>query len=110
MLQEPSALALFRVEPIDGAAFIGEYLFQIPYGKRLGRSRARFIRKTPDGVYVVMFGDSLEELRAVPRDYVDSTVRQIAGVEDLVKISDDERIRFRRNYDCSIARGQNRQH
>src|ERR1017187_4105771 len=57
-----------------------------------------------------MFGDGLEKLRAVSRDHVDGAIRQIACVEDLIKISDDKRIRFRGNHDRSIAGGQNWQY
>ena len=31
MVQVPAAFALFRVEPVDGAAFVGEHLFQISH-------------------------------------------------------------------------------
>jgi hypothetical protein len=29
VVEEPPAFALFQVEPVDGAAFVGEHLFQI---------------------------------------------------------------------------------
>jgi len=32
MLQEPAAFALLHVKPVDGAAFVGEYLLQIADG------------------------------------------------------------------------------
>src|SRR2546425_1131774 len=33
VVEEPAAFALFDVKPIDGAAFVGEHLFQISHGK-----------------------------------------------------------------------------
>src|ERR1700733_3731645 len=33
VLQEPSAFPLLRVKPVNGAAFVGKYLFQIPNRK-----------------------------------------------------------------------------
>src|SRR3984885_15187501 len=108
MFEEPSALALLPVKPVDDAAFVGEYLFQISYGKRLCCRCTGFVRKTPDGVDVVVLGQRLEQLRGVTGDDIDGAIRQITCVEDLVEISNDERVRFRRNHDRSIARGQNR--
>src|SRR5580692_316073 len=62
VLQEPSAFPLLRVKPVNGAAFVGEYLFQIPHRKRLRRRGARFVRKTPDCIHVSVFGDGFEKL------------------------------------------------
>lgn len=62
VLQEPSTFPLRGFKPVDDPAFVGEYLFQISYGKRLGRRRIGFIRKTPDCIDIVMFGDRLKKL------------------------------------------------
>jgi len=56
MLQEPASLGQFRIEPIDGAAFVCPNLLQIAYGHRLGGRGAGFISKTPDGINIVVFG------------------------------------------------------
>ena len=65
MLQEPSSLALLRVEPVDGAAFVGEHLLKVSNRKRLRRNRAGLVREAPDGVDIVVLGDRFEQLRCV---------------------------------------------
>jgi len=94
MLQEPSAFALLRIKPVDDAAFVGEHLFQIPYGERFRCRSAGFVRKTPDCIHIVVFREGLEQLRGVSRDDIDGATRQITCVEDLIEVSDDEWIRF----------------
>ena len=103
MLQEPSAFALLRIKPVDNAAFVGEDLFQISHGIRFRCRSTGFVRKTPDRIDIVVLRDRLEQLRTVPRDDIDSPVRQITCIEHLVEISDDQRICFRRNHDGSVA-------
>jgi hypothetical protein len=94
VLQEPSTFALSWIEPIDAPAFIGKYLFQISCGKRFRSSGARFVCETPDRIYVIMFGESLEKLRRVSGDDIHCATRQVTGVENLVQVSDRERITF----------------
>src|SRR5438477_10733496 len=50
VIEEPPAFALFQVEPVDGAALVGEHLLQIANRESFHRSGADFIRKTPDSV------------------------------------------------------------
>ena len=89
MLQEPAAFALLHIEPVNGAAFVGENLFKIPNRVSLGGNGAGFIRETPDSVNVVVLGESLQQLGCVAGDDVDCSAREIAGVEKLVQISSD---------------------
>ena len=56
VLEEEAALGLIWVEPIDGAAFAGEDLFQIADGEGLGHGAGVGIGEAPEGVYVVVFG------------------------------------------------------
>src|SRR5580692_462620 len=54
VLQKPSAFALFHIEPVDRAAFVGEDLLQIPGRKRFCRGRVGFVSETPDGVDIIV--------------------------------------------------------
>src|SRR2546421_5235727 len=96
VLQEPTAFALHRLEPVDGAPFISEDLLQVSGRKRFCCCRAGLVTEAPDGIHVLMLGKDLEELRTVSRDNVDGTSGQIAGVEELIQVPGDERISFRR--------------
>src|SRR5437868_2330326 len=84
VLQEPAAFALRRLEPVYGAAFIGEDLLQVSGREGFCRCRTGLVAKTPDGVHVLMFGKRLKELRDVSGDNVDGASGQIAGVEELI--------------------------
>ena len=57
VLKKPAPLGQFRVEPVDGAAFVRPNLFQIAHRHRLGRRRIRFVTKAPDRIDVVMFSE-----------------------------------------------------
>ena len=54
VVEEPPALALPCVEPVDGAAFVGEHLLQISNGQCLCSRGARFVSEIPDGVHIVV--------------------------------------------------------
>src|SRR5579863_5891407 len=109
MVQVPAAFRLLHIEPVDGAAFIGKHLLQIPHRESLCRCRVSSIRKTPDCIYIVVFGNGLEQLRCGPGHNIDHASRQIAGIENLIEISHNKWVGFRRNHDRSITCGHNRQ-
>src|SRR6266513_5301693 len=96
VIEEPPAFALFQVEPVDGAALVGEHLLQIANRESFHRSGADFIRKTPDSVDVVVFGECLHQFRVAAGDHVYDAIRQIASFENLIQIAGNQRIFFRR--------------
>jgi hypothetical protein len=75
MLQEPAAFPLSHIKPVNGSAFVGKHLLEIPNRVSLGGNRARFIRKTPDGIHVVVLGESLQQLGRVAGNNIDSPAR-----------------------------------
>ena len=104
MVEEPPAFALFHVEPINGAAFVGEHLLQIANRKSFHRRGAGFIRKTPDAVDVIVFSERLHQFRGAAGNYVYDAIRQIAGFENLIEITGNQRVFFRRNGHHRVAR------
>src|SRR5215467_15247119 len=54
VFEEPAAFRLFRVEPIDDAAFIGPDLLQIAHGVPFGCRCAGFVGKRPYGIQVIV--------------------------------------------------------
>ena len=75
MIEEPPAFALFHVEPVDGATFVGEHLLQISNRESFHRRGAGFIRKTPDSVDVVVFSECHHQFRGAAGDYVYDAIR-----------------------------------
>src|SRR5258708_20290006 len=57
VVEEPAAFGLSSVEPVDGAAFVGEYLFQIPDRQSFYCVAAGFLREKPDGTHFFGFRD-----------------------------------------------------
>src|SRR5439155_11061192 len=108
MLQEPAALALLHVKPVNSSAFISENLLEVSNGKGLSSRRARFISKAPDGIDVLVLRNRLQELRYVAGDDVNRSSGQIARIEKLVQIARDQRIRLRRHRDHRVPRRQQR--
>src|ERR1700730_5069402 len=108
VLQEPAAFALFHIEPVDGAAFVGDHLLEIAHRESLGRRRAGFVREAPDRSHVIVFGERFEKLRSVAGHNVDRAAGQIAGVEKLIKIARNQGISLRGNRDRRVAHRDHR--
>src|SRR5437868_4142079 len=110
MLQEPATLALSVVKPVNGAAFVGENLLEVANGKRLYLGGGSLIEEAPHSIEVVVLGEHLHQLGVAAGDDVDHTARQVTGVEQLIKITDDERIKFRRNGNNRVAHSDGGKH
>src|SRR5438132_4546368 len=108
MLKEPAAFALLYVKPVNGAALVSEDLLEISNRERLRCCGAGFIRKAPDGIHVVVFGERLQKLRLVSGDDVHGSARQIAGIKKLVEIAGNQRISLGRNHDRGISHREHR--
>src|SRR5229473_6445683 len=94
MLQEPASFGQFRIEPVDGPAFVGPDLFQSADRHGFRGSGAGFVSKGPDGIDIVVLSESFQELRRVAGHDVYCASGQIAGVKELIKIGGDERVSF----------------
>src|SRR4029079_19140603 len=79
--QEPSALGLSGIKPVDHTPFIREHLLKVTGRERIRDLAARFVSETPDGVDVVVFGKSLQKLTGTAADDIDDTTGEITGVE-----------------------------
>src|SRR5262249_36157986 len=83
-------------------------LFEISHRIRLGGSGAGFISEAPDGIYIVVLSQGLQELGRIACDEIDRSTRQVAGIEDLVEVRSNQRISLRWNCDDRIAGSQHR--
>src|SRR5208337_3484378 len=110
MLEKPSPLGQFGIEPVNGATFIRPDLFEIAYRHGFGRRRAGLIAKAPDGIDIVVLSERLQKLRRISGHNIERTAGQIAGVKKLVKISRDQRIGLRWNRNHRVSHRQSRHH
>ena len=94
MLQKPSALGLRGIEPVVHVAVVGPGLLHVADGEIAHHRCFLIAAEAPDGFDTVMLGERLAQLRGATGDEVNDSGSQIAGVEDLVEITDDERIIF----------------
>ena len=94
------------IEPVEGAAFVGENLFEVADGEGLGGGAGGFVGETPDSVNVVVFGESFEELGGTASDNVDRACGKIGGFEKRIEIAGDERIDFAGNGYNGVAQGE----
>lgn len=94
------------VEPVDGAAFVCEDLFQVADGELFGGGAGGFVGEAPDGVNVVVLSESFEEFGGAAGDNVDSAGGKIAGFEEGIEIAGDERIDFAWDGDDAVAHRQ----
>ena len=65
---------------------------------------------TPEAIDVVVFCESLQQLRGVAGHDVHGSAGHITGVEELVEVRRDERIFLGRNRDHGITHRQQGQH
>ena len=89
VLEEEAGCGLGGDEPVDLAAFVGEDLFEISDGKRFCGGAGGGVGEAPEGVKVVVFGESLQEFGGPAGDYVYGAWGEIAGFEELVEVSGD---------------------
>src|SRR5208283_5058080 len=83
MLEEPSSLALLRVEPVDDPPLVAPNLLQISNRHSLRRCDHGHISTAPDGVNIIVLRERLQKLRSVAGHDVDRAAGQIAGIEKL---------------------------
>ena len=81
--EEPAALRLRWIEPVDGAAVVAEDLLQVSDGC----GRGGFIAEAPDRVDVIVLGEHLAQLAGLAGDEVHHPAGEIVGVEDLVQLA-----------------------
>src|SRR5579862_338233 len=94
VFEEPAAFRNFRIEPVDDTAFVGPDLFQISDRHGFGCGNGGFVSVAPNGVNVVVLGERLEKLRSVARHNVHRAGGHIAGVEELIEITGNQRVSF----------------
>src|SRR5205814_8788894 len=81
VLQEPSALRLVIVEPINDSALVGKDLLEISYGQQFHLRRAAFVSKRPYGIDIVVFSDDFGQLGGPSRNDVHNSGRKVAGIK-----------------------------
>ena len=100
------SFGLPRVEPINVVLVIGPDLFQVsdeePYERRI-----YWITEAPDCVDIVVLCECLPSVG--PRTILTTPPGQIAGIEDLIEITDDGRLLLGGNRDNRIPSGNCRQ-
>jgi hypothetical protein len=60
VLKIPASFALLYIEPVDDSPFVRENLLEISNGSCLGGRSAGSVRKAPERIHVIVFGNSLE--------------------------------------------------
>ena len=55
--EEPAALGLGGIEPVNGPAVTGEDLLEVSCGRSFAEGSGGFVAEAPDGVDVVVFGE-----------------------------------------------------
>ncbi len=103
VLEEEASPGVAWVEPVDLAAFVGEDLFEISCGKSFCGGTCRGVGEGPEGVYVVVFGESLQEFARAAGDDVHRACGEIAGFEELIEVGGDERVEFAGDGYCRVA-------
>lgn len=110
VLEEEAAFGLACIEPIDLAPLVGEGLFEIADGKSLCGGAGGGVGEDPEGIEVVVFGERFEELGGTAGDDVHGAGRKVAGFENLVEVTGDERINFAGDGDDGVADGNGGHH
>src|ERR1700756_1077021 len=110
VLEKPASFSNLRIEPVDRAAFVSPYLFQVSRGHRLGGGDGSLVPIAPDGIDIIMFRERLEQLRNISGHNVYRASGEIARVEELIEIARDQGILFGRYRDHRVSDRNQRQH